>query len=314
MLYVICLIKSNSKNVTHYRLFDTCSGYNKFVTKCQLRYILHNDNTQVVNAHLQGDDIIIKEWLYKYPEEKRDYVVEFISRLRGPQYILIAKDGYSYKVVDFQGGVYRFTASELINHAFKDKIANCQYKLSDNFKILIQLKGLIRRLVGSKEPNYQTIEDEGTKLRIIDMYTIQRDTDFEQDIHQRYERFTAKALLMYQKSITFDYEIEGPEVKLTKYTGSNRNVIIPSFITSINAKAFWGAKIKAVRLNEGLKVIGEQAFESNRLSEIEIPSTVELIGDDAFDFNDELFTDSGKLDPSRFKLLNSKTILLNIRS
>ena len=60
--------------------------------------------------------------------------------------------------------------------------------------------------------------------------------------------------------MSFDYMIEGTNVKLKRYTGTTKYVIIPKFITSIMARAFDNCKIETLTLEEGLGAIGAYSF------------------------------------------------------
>ena len=72
-------------------------------------------------------------------------------------------------------------------------------------------------------------------------------------------------------------------IALEKTVG-DETFVLPSTIKSIGEYAFAGAKFKPVVLNEGLEVIGKNAFSGcPRLREITIPNTVTTIGDNAFE-------------------------------
>ena len=81
------------------------------------------------------------------------------------------------------------------------------------------------------------------------------------------------------------------------------------------ADAFTEVAIETINLNEGLKVIGNGAFEpfkmSDALSTIEIPSTVQLIGARAFNNNIRLFNNDGTLNMYKIKLRNSNTVMID---
>lgn len=58
-------------------------------------------------------------------------------------------------------------------------------------------------------------------------------------------------------------------------------VVIPPQVVEIGCAAFYGCYLKKVTLNEGLAVIGEDAFAINELEEITIPESVSSIGESA---------------------------------
>lgn len=75
---------------------------------------------------------------------------------------------------------------------------------------------------------------------------------------------------------------------ITKFTGDETEVVIPTKINGVEVKAigkmaFKGKKIKSVVLNEGLEVIGNGAFAGvSTLEKINFPSTLKKIDDMAF--------------------------------
>ena len=314
MLYVICLIRSNSKQVTHYRLFDTLSDSAMYVDVDNLKSIISVYGSQVINATMQNNDIVINKWSRRYAEVQRKTIENGSSAsFSGPRYILLAKNGHRYKVINNEGEVDNLSESELLENIEIAEVVNCSVKIRDNYELPNKLSKLYQKLRGKKEDtdNHSIIESQKVKMRAIDIYTIEKDVTFEKNIRQKYETFDVKTQLLYHESMTFNYEIEGKEVRLSKYTGSSKKVVLPSFITSIKYRAFWGIGVETIKLNEGLKAIAEEAFLSNRIEEVEIPSTVEIIGNAAFRFNTKLFTAEDKIDTSRFKLLNNQTILLD---
>jgi len=77
--------------------------------------------------------------------------------------------------------------------------------------------------------------------------------------------------------------VEGNVLKyLNDYT--LKNVVIPDFITSIEAYAFCDAvNLESVKIPDGLTLIGESAFANcKKLSTINVPDSVQTIGQKAF--------------------------------
>lgn len=87
----------------------------------------------------------------------------------------------------------------------------------------------------------------------------------------------------------FTVQENGNDVCITKYLGTDDNVVVPASIdgkavTGIAANAFKGdTKVKSVTLFEGVTSIGAGAFEgATALTDIAIPGSVTSIGESAF--------------------------------
>lgn len=74
------------------------------------------------------------------------------------------------------------------------------------------------------------------------------------------------------------------ENAIVKYTGNDKNVIIPDGITRITQHAFRGADIDTVTFSDSVEVIEQSAFYETALKEVIIPKNVKEIGDAAFDY------------------------------
>ena len=61
-----------------------------------------------------------------------------------------------------------------------------------------------------------------------------------------------------------------------------KSIVLPSSILEIEENAFAYCDLEEIKLNEGLKMIGECAFESSELEKITIPSSVSSIQNKAF--------------------------------
>ena len=86
----------------------------------------------------------------------------------------------------------------------------------------------------------------------------------------------------------FSYTLSEDTAIITKYNGSDPNVVIPASIDgyavrSIADKAFAGTNIKSVIISNGVKEIGWFVFENcPKLHSVTVPKSVESIGYDAF--------------------------------
>lgn len=149
--------------------------------------------------------------------------------------------------------------------------------------------------------------EEG-EYKSIDTYNTGAEESYRQCVVQKYEVFRAKSLML-GLDISFEYNIEGTEVKIISYTGKSRRVIVPRFITTIAEKAFRNKKIKELTLSEGLKHVGQSAFAYNNLEHVVIPKTVEFVGRLAFQRNTGLVHLNGEYKDT-VKTLSNTTILL----
>ena len=287
MLYIISTIQHNPERDITYKGFDTYSDSVMTLRGDILKNAILNNNIQVVNASIQGGNIAIKDWGRGLDLETAECVdVNYIVKHSGPKYVLLAEKNNWYKLVDYTGVLHELDTEAMKATVRKGEVANCS-------------------LANTKE---------GSKLKAVDIYTIQKDREFESLIKSKYEIFIAKACILGYGNVSFEYEIENHTVRLIKYNGSSKDVILPSFITAIKKEAFYWKGIKTLNLNEGLKAIGAMAFGTNEYTDgierVEIPSTVEIIGLGAFMVNDKLFRSGSDLNTDRFVLLNTKTIVL----
>ena len=158
------------------------------------------------------------------------------------------------------------------------------------------------------------IIDGNKKIKTEDVYTIQKDKEFEAIIAEKYNNFIAKTIILGYKDTSFEYEVENKEVRITHYIGINRNVIVPPFITAIGKQAFRDSAIETIKFSEELRIIGNEAFNTYRkdsIKQVEIPSTVSLIGNNAFKGNIKLSNLGGGIRTKYFKILGDKTVVLD---
>ena len=288
MIYVIALVKDLNNEIVNYRVFEDLSQSFMTLDKESLTCILLNTKIQVVNATIQNKDIIVKSWAHGICIKRSLFSKD--PEYSGPQYVVLEKYNDTHKVINcHNGNMHYWSKEDLATKAKLGQVANCK-----------------------------VMGEEGA-LEIEDTHTPHKDENFEKQIESKYTNFKAKAAMIGNAHMTFDIEIDNKEVIINKYTGSNRNIIIPSFVTVIRKDAFKYAGIHTVDLNEGLKIIGAGAFVSadtgESIERVKIPSTVQLIGSLAFNGNDKLFEsrlsrDQCKLNSDRFKLRNSKTVVL----
>ena len=294
MIYIVGKVKNKKEEVISYVGFDTCTDSPMPITVNLLKHIITNTKIKVINATVKDNNIIIKKWIHELASDNgKIYGNEVEDKYTGHNYVLIARENMTYKLVDYNGYVSRLCEDDLINIVESELVANCALAAPE------------------KEDNYTSISTRrGDKLIAYDIYETKIDENFKDSVKEKYNTFKAKAILLGYGKITFKCEIENQEVKLTEYTGYSKHIILPPFITHIASRAFSGASIETLKLSEGLKTIGAQAFQSNQLSRVEIPESVELIGWGAFAFNTKLHEGNGTMRTDKFKLRNNKTVML----
>ena len=299
MIYIIKVTKhelEEGKELTQYKILDTLSESHMTIITNQLKTIFSNNKLHIANAEIVNGNIQVHDWVSKIVTKLKsssanDSIAQFDGieglQLEKCPFILLANKSNSYKVANYHGAIVWLCYKDLKRFIKLNRLANC---LSEE-----QLDGL--------------------EIRGIDTHEIIVDEKFEESTADKYKTFIAKSNMLGYKSNSFSYEIENGDVKLKKYTGTGKNIILPSFITAIMADAFTEVAIETINLNEGLKVIGNGAFEpfkmSDALSTIEIPSTVQLIGARAFNNNIRLFNNDGTLNMYKIKLRNSNTVMID---
>ncbi len=113
-----------------------------------------------------------------------------------------------------------------------------------------------------------------------------------------FSAFTVLAGAKAEAKTDFTYDLlEDGTVKITKYTGTEKDVVIPETIggkkvTEIGRRAFVGQKtITSVKIPNGVKKIGYDAFyDAHALKTIEIPESVTEIDEGAFGYCKSLKT------------------------
>ena len=275
MIHAICVQEFYDGNV-YYRFFETTTESFFSGHRENLKALVNDNGLSISNLRLLNEEVMDKPWYNKTHTVKGDTNT-------GADYILLCKTSKNeFKLVSFNDKITYVDGRQLKELTNTHKIANCN-----------MLNGMIKS---------------------TDTYNGIRKPQFVQDITRKYELYSAKSGLLGRK-MSFDYIIEGNQVKLKRYTGTDKNVILPSFITSITQRAFARCYIETITLNEGLKYIGFNAFEACNLAEITIPETVEFMGLGVFEFNKRLLendSEYGKYRQDKVKILNKKATILDM--
>ena len=285
MLYIINVMKYDDDRSTFYRLYNIHTDSLIELKQYHLRDIILNSNIKVVNAEVKNHKVVLKQWVNgMHIEDTRSYYTTH----QGPKYTLISKKDNTYTLIDFNGAKLILSKRQLLGCVSSNKVANC----------------------------HMGAEDGREDIITEDVYAEQRNEEFTKEIATKYTNFLAKTAMLGYHNMSFDYSIKYNQVKLDKYTGTCKEVILPSFITIIMTNAFKESSVTSIKLNNGLKVIGAGAFNSkghsSGIEDIDIPETVELIDEGAFQGNAKLFSKiDGSLNKNRFRVHNDKTIILD---
>ena len=279
MLYIISIEETRSSN-NSYTIFETSTdssfiGDLEFLKKLTFEYKL-----DTANVCLDNNEIALKQWFNKVHYEKysNDRWERHKQISTGADYVLLCKTACdTFKLVAYNGEVGYASSESLKISLEENQVANC-------------------KIVNG---NYE----------YIDNYNADADSQFVREIAEKYERHIALTNML-GRNMTFEYIIEAKEVKLKRYTGETKDVIVPNFITSIMIKAFDGTKIETITFGNRLTSIGRQAFRLCNLSEVIIPESVQLICPDAFELNKRLTHMSGGYKKT-IKIMNAGTIIIN---
>lgn len=257
-----------------YIMFDAVTEYRFAIAGSQLKEIINNQTVEVKNAFIACDMIATRHWNKSFNKDEKD--------TKQPKYIILAKSGDEYKVVDRKGTVKELTGAAMRTEIVLNRVANASYNLKQN------------------------------KYTVQDTYEIIKDTEFEQEINEKYRQFIAKSKLMGMDN-SFRYEIENGEVRLAEYTGKPGKVIIPNFVTIIKQRAFYNKGVTEIKIGIAVKFIGDEAFERNEISAVEIPESVITMANTAFKSNKRsLYLGSVNFNRDNFKFLGDNTTILHI--
>lgn len=159
--------------------------------------------------------------------------------------ILERDSGTTYRIVDVSGNVLDANINLLKVLIAENRVVNC--RITNN------------------------------KLESVGNYIVHTDEEFKKEIDKKYTAFKAKTKLL-GGNIEFRYEVEGNEVKLAYYKGSDTCVRVPSFITTIKSRAFYNVELAEIILNTEIEHIGSLAFIDTGLEEIKVSSNVKFVG------------------------------------
>ena len=269
MLYVVSIREGDPKKPDAYTIFETNTESNFRANADTLKKLLIEPSLKVMNMRLDKDKIVPEPWCRIHQEIKQIY--------DGAIYTLLCQlDKNTFKLAFYEKEATIMSYKRLMAFVEKDRVGNCSIKDG-------------------------VMESMGT-------YNVKQDIKFKEQIDEKYEIFMAKCTLL-GRNMTFEYVVEGEEVKLREYTGTDQEVIIPNFVTSITARAFERSGLTKLTLDNGIKSIGDLSFTGCNILELVIPKTVEFICSRAFHKNKKLVTAKGEY-TNKITVLNPKTIII----
>ena len=269
MLYLFRLQRNSKTSIYH--IFDTHTESIIHANNELILKIIHEYRMEIKNLYADNRGIQLKKWPRANISNRFEENIDIALNC-----ILIGKVGkQKFKIINNEGKSKYVEEDFLKRYVKAGRIANCDYLMNGEIE----------------------------EYKSIDTCSIETDSQFVNNINQEYKKFKAKANMLGVRA-TFDYTVEGRDVKLINCRENGSKVIVPNFITTICTAAFQGKGIQELILNNGLKHIGIGAFSLNNLNHVDIPETVEFIGDGAFDYNSK---QQGKL---IYKKLNTNTIII----
>ena len=85
---------------------------------------------------------------------------------------------------------------------------------------------------------------------------------------------------IYTRSVK-DGKVEIDKEVLVSYAGADKDITIPSTVTTLHLNAFDDCGLTSIKLNDGLERIYTNALSNNKLTKIVIPSSVTVLGENA---------------------------------
>lgn len=271
MIYITTKGKS-ADGLEIYRLYETDTGSRCSITEAELIQVMKLNETIVKNMRLVNGKLESKVW-FNRPHS-------FITKDNGGGgcILLCALSNDRFKLVRSDEGIVFVNKEKLIKYTKENRIANCM------------------------------IEDG--KYKAIDYYMATENRELKDQVSKKYARYEAVSAMLGRDN-GFEYAIEGDNIELISYTGTDTHVMVPKFVTSISGHAFVGNEVQEVVLEDGIRTIGSFAFSDCNMSKIAIPKTVTYIGLHAFEDNARLLTDKGDYRLDKIKILNTQTVILD---
>ena len=238
MLYVIGKITNEDGNIS-FTTFETNTESTFNCTESYLRYIIIDLKLSVKNVEIHQGKVVVKQW-------QNEIWLKGTKKDTGAKYTILCNiESGVFKAVGSNERVWYATREMLLSYMKDKKIYNCIFK----------------------DGQYE----------LMGMYNVIKDEEFEQKIAEQYARYIALTAMIGGKA-TFDYTIEGQTVRINKYEGENKNIIIPNFTTAIKQNDFEDTEIDTVSFGSGLEYIGGKAFRGCNMTEVVIPRGIKFTG------------------------------------
>lgn len=223
------------------------------------------------NSLMQGDVVFVREIINKYGIEVKNMFI----------------NNAGVQIKEWPNGINIHSTDDYdkeSSYILLGKITEEKFKLVDPTRKVIYLDQhrLRHFIMMGAVANCKRMGKEDIQYKSVDTYSMRQNIGFEAIINRKYAEFVAKAALLNMR-MTFEYIVENDDVKITRYTGDRGRVIIPNFITTVCDRAFSYRGITEIKLNKGLKHIGNSAFLCNSIGHVELPEMLELLWVNAFD-------------------------------
>lgn len=242
MLYAIAELGQSEDHITGYRIFDVATKSVFDLTFGDILKLFHN------NVRIAGLTHRYNVVEYKWPN--RLTMVSKEGEIRRAEFVYIGVIDGVEKSVHFNGMLT---------------------DVSERFQ---------RFVAESKVANYTRARGR-YGYNIIDAIEIRTEKQFKEMIDLQYRIYIEKSAMMGLDG-SFKYTVIGKDVVLDWFKGESDKAVLPSFITGIGLAAFSDLAMESIKLNDGIKIIGNEAFRHNMLHDINITSSVQIVGRWAF--------------------------------
>lgn len=169
----------------------------------------------------------------------------------------------------------------LFDFAVIAKVDNNKYKVvdKDNKITYTNCNGIFELMLVSQTCNCRIVNNRGKQaIKFTDTINSTPKEEFKEQIDSLYRAHKAKLKLLSSEDIDFEYIIEGNRVIMTKYTGKEKEITVPDFVTHIASNCFYPdrrLRMETVMIGNGVKGIGINAFPYGKIKSHKDNDTLE---------------------------------------